>query len=95
MLAASVGDGDRMKFSVRALTTTSALLVALLCSPAVAQQPPEAGCVAVSESEYNTAVRRMQVSNRFGNYARTGTLWRRFYWYCRIGEPTLPTNRIE
>ena len=95
MLAASVGDGNRMKVLVRALITTTAMLVALLGSPAVAQEPPRAGCVAVSEQEYSVAVRRQQISNRFGNYVRTGTLLRRFYWYCGIGEPTLPTNRYE
>lgn len=75
--------------------TTVAVLYALLCSPVFAQQQPKAGCVAVSKEEYNIAIRRKLLSNRFGNYERMGTLWRPSYWYCGNGEPTLPTSRIE
>jgi hypothetical protein len=60
------------------------LLVAAFSSPsAKAQQPPNQGCVAVSQQEYDSAKRQKLLRTRFSAYIRTGRIGRRFYWYCR------------
>jgi hypothetical protein len=52
-------------------------------SPSVnAQQPPQAGCVAVSKEEYDSAKRQRLLHTRFSTYVRTGRLGRRYDWYC-------------
>ena len=58
-------------------------LMALPNSPAIAQQPPREGCVAVTKSEYTSAKREKLLRNRYGGYVRTGRVLHRFYWYCR------------
>jgi hypothetical protein len=58
------------------------VLIALPSSPVNAQQPPQAGCVAVSKIEYDSAKKQYLLSNRFGVYVRTGRFFRRYYWYC-------------
>jgi hypothetical protein len=62
----------------------AATLIALSASPVNAQQPPATGCRAVSKIEYDSAKREYLLRNKFGAYVRTGHIWRRYYWYCRL-----------
>jgi hypothetical protein len=57
-------------------------LIAFPSKSANAQQPPWAGCRAVSKIEYNSAKRQYLLHGRFGSYVRTGHFWRHYYWYC-------------
>ena len=59
------------------------MLIAFPSVPVNAQQPPQMGCVAVSKFEYAAAKKEKLLRNRYGTYARTGKLWRRYYWYCQ------------
>jgi hypothetical protein len=60
-----------------------AMLIAF-SSLANAQQPPREGCRAASKLEYNSAKRDYLLNTRVGTYARTGHVWRRYYWYCHL-----------
>ena len=62
----------------------AAMLIALSASPVNAQQPPASGCRAASKIEYDSAKREYLLRNKFGAYVRTGHIWRRYYWYCRL-----------
>jgi len=59
-----------------------AMLVALSASPTEAQQPPAAACRKASKVEYDSAKENYLLRNKFGAYVRTGSIWRRYYWYC-------------
>jgi hypothetical protein len=75
-----------------AMTNVQATIIAgmtgllLMATPAMAAravpQPPRPGCVAVSKTEYNSALKSRMRGGRFGEYARTRKLLRRYYWYC-------------
>jgi hypothetical protein len=58
------------------------MLIAFPSHSVNVEQPPSEGCVAVSKQEYDSADRQKLLHSRFSNYARTGQLGRRFYWYC-------------
>jgi hypothetical protein len=60
------------------------MLVVLSASSVNAQQPPASGCRAASKIEYDSAKREYLLRNKFGAYVRTGHIWRRYYWYCRL-----------
>ena len=62
----------------------AAMLIALSASPVNGQQPPASGCRAASKIEYDSAKREYLLRNKFGAYVRTGHIWRRYYWYCRL-----------
>jgi hypothetical protein len=67
----------------RSLTVIAAILL-LLCSSAIAVQPPSEHCRAASKIEYDSAKKQFLLRNRFGAYVRTGRIWRRHYWYCQL-----------
>jgi hypothetical protein len=68
----------RLEFGAIAL----AMLAALSASPTKAQQLPAAGCRKASKVEYDSAKENYLLRNKFGAYVRTGSIWRRYYWYC-------------
>jgi hypothetical protein len=59
-----------------------ATLMALSALPTKAQQPPAAACRKASKVEYDSAKENYLLRNKFGAYVRTGSIWRRYYWYC-------------
>jgi hypothetical protein len=61
-----------------------AMLMALSGSATNAQQPPAAACRKASKVEYDSAKENYLLRNKFGAYVRTGSIWRRYYWYCRL-----------
>ncbi len=75
--------GKLIAFFGYAAAAIGLALAVLPISPAAAQQPPRAGCVAVTKSEYASAKREKLLHNRYGGYVRTGRVLHRFYWYCR------------
>ena len=60
-----------------------ATLLTASSSSSVNGEPPEKGCVAVSQGEYQGAYRKKLLLTRFGTYERTGRLGQDSYWYCR------------
>ena len=58
------------------------MLFASPASPANGEQPPRKRCTPVYKTEYNSAKRKNLLRNRNGMYLRTGSIWRRHYWYC-------------
>lgn len=65
-----------------ATTVLAAVLVAL--SPALARtELTPWGCMAVTKAEYDAAKKKKMLHGRFGDYKRTGHIWRRSYWFCR------------
>jgi hypothetical protein len=65
----------------------------LLHSLAKAQKPPEAGCVNVTKTEYESAYRN-KISNRHGYYERTREWLRLYYWYCSAYPATTEQNSV-
>jgi hypothetical protein len=61
-----------------------ATLMALSASATKAQQPPAAACRKASKVEYDSAKENYLLRNKFGAYVRTGSFWRRYYWYCHL-----------
>jgi hypothetical protein len=59
-------------------------ILAVLCSSTNAAQPPADHCRVASKIEYDSARKQFLLRNRFGAYIRTGSLWRRHYWYCKL-----------
>jgi len=72
----------RREFIVLITGVIGLMLIAFLSSSAIAEQPPQDGCVAVPKSQYDSAKKQNLLSNRFGMYVRTGRFLRRYYWYC-------------
>jgi len=62
------------------------LAVACLSSAAASaeQIPPQEGCRLASKIEYDSAKRQYLLVSRFGQYVRTGTFWRHYYWWCHL-----------
>jgi hypothetical protein len=64
-------------------TLTATTLMAFPASAAaIADRPPYDGCTAVPKIQYDSAKRQYLLENRFGRYVRTGSIFRRRYWYC-------------
>jgi hypothetical protein len=60
-----------------------AIVLAGASYPALAvSQPPRAGCLAVARQEYDAAKKKGLLRTRNGEYVRTGSVFRRAYWYC-------------
>jgi hypothetical protein len=62
----------------------TATLITFCCSSVNAEQAPREGCRAASKIEYDSAKKQYLLRNRVGMYVRTGRIWRRYYWYCRL-----------
>ncbi len=77
-----------MKGGIRRLAfggIAAAVLMALSASATKAQQqPPAAACRKASKVEYDSAKENYLLRNKFGAYVRTGSIWRRYYWYCYL-----------
>jgi hypothetical protein len=74
----------RKQYDGLLVAAISAVLIALTTSSLNAQQPPREGCRATSKVEYDSAKRQYLLRGRFGMYVRTGSLWRRYYWFCHL-----------
>jgi len=76
---------DRARFAKGARAAVMGAMF-ILCIPAAhAQpQPPSERCRPASKLEYDSAKQQFLLQNRFGMYVRTGRVWRRHYWYCRL-----------
>jgi hypothetical protein len=57
-------------------------LIASPASSAIAEQPPQDGCIAVPKIQYDSAKKQFLLVGRYGMYVRTGHIWHRRYWYC-------------
>jgi hypothetical protein len=58
-------------------------VVVLSSVSAQAEQAPFKDCRPVSKIEYDSAKQQYLLRQRFGFYVRTGSIWRRQFWYCR------------
>jgi hypothetical protein len=74
----------RKQYDGLLVAAISAVLIALTTSSLNAQQPPREGCRAASKVEYDSAKSQYLLRGRFGVYLRTGSLWRRHYWFCHL-----------
>jgi len=74
----------RKQYDGLLVAAISVVLIALSSSSLNAQQPPREGCRAASKVEYDSAKSQYLLRGRFGVYLRTGSLWRRYYWFCHL-----------
>lgn len=73
---------NRIALSGACICVIGLMLLTFPCSSVNAEQPPRAGCAAVSKQEYDSAKRQKLLRSRFSSYVRTGRMGQRYYWYC-------------